>query len=85
MIYKSLEQRSDEEITVHISYMEIYQEVAYDLLNPGARTFSPVTPLPRVGFIIYFSIFALVTPNTDVCDLHILFSNTSIQGIVCLQ
>ncbi|XP_067655828.1 kinesin heavy chain-like [Haliotis asinina] len=49
MIYKSLEQRSDEDITVHISYMEIYQEVAYDLLNPGARTFSPVTPLPRVG------------------------------------
>ncbi|XP_046328231.2 kinesin heavy chain-like isoform X1 [Haliotis rufescens] len=49
MIYKSLEQRSDEEITAHISYMEIYQEVAYDLLNPGARTFSPVTPLPKVG------------------------------------
>jgi hypothetical protein len=37
MIYKALEKRTDEEINVHISYMEIYQEVGYDLLNPNAK------------------------------------------------
>ncbi|XP_013389271.1 kinesin-like protein KIF16B isoform X2 [Lingula anatina] len=48
MIYKALESRQDEDISVHISYMEIYQEVGYDLLNPGARTNSLVTPFPKV-------------------------------------
>ncbi|XP_041365194.1 kinesin-like protein KIF6 [Gigantopelta aegis] len=49
MIYQALAQRQDEEITAHISYIEIYQEVAYDLLTPGARTLSPVTPFPKVN------------------------------------
>ncbi|KAL3841622.1 hypothetical protein ACJMK2_019736 [Sinanodonta woodiana] len=48
MIYQALEKRQDEEIQVHISYMEIYQEVGYDLLNPGARTQSCVTHFPKV-------------------------------------
>ena len=50
MIYKHLEGRTDEEIQVHISYLEIYQEVGYDLLNPGARMQnSVVTPFPKVS------------------------------------
>ncbi|XP_048779617.2 uncharacterized protein LOC125683007 isoform X2 [Ostrea edulis] len=49
MIYKELEKRTDEDISVHISYLEIYQETGYDLLNPGARTQSAVTPFPRVS------------------------------------
>ena len=48
MIYQALAQRQDEELTAHISYIEIYQEVAYDLLTAGARTLSPVTPFPKV-------------------------------------
>jgi hypothetical protein len=53
MVYKSLSQRGEEDITVHISYLEIYQEVGYDLLNPGARTTSPVTPFPKVRIRVY--------------------------------
>ena len=49
MIYKELEKRADEDISVHISYLEIYKEIGYDLLNPGARTQSVVTPFPKVG------------------------------------
>lgn len=54
MIYKELEKRTSEEVSVHISYIEIYQDIGYDLLNPGARTQSYVTPFPKVcDFIIY--------------------------------
>ncbi|XP_062607249.1 kinesin-like protein KIF6, partial [Saccostrea cucullata] len=49
LIYKELEKRTEEDISVHISYLEIYQETGYDLLNPGARTQSAVTPFPRVS------------------------------------
>jgi len=52
MIYKALEQRQNEDISVHVSYLEIYQEIGYDLLSPGARTQSLVTPLPRVGITL---------------------------------
>ncbi|KAK7491439.1 hypothetical protein BaRGS_00017268 [Batillaria attramentaria] len=47
-IYKTLEMREGDEIAVHISYLEIYQEVAYDLLSTTARTASPVTVFPKV-------------------------------------
>ncbi|KAL8591508.1 hypothetical protein ACOMHN_000523 [Nucella lapillus] len=50
-IYKSLEKRENEDITVSISYLEIYQEVAYDLLSTTARTSSPVTVFPRVTVV----------------------------------
>lgn len=49
MIYNELEKRSEEDLSVHISYIEIYQDVGYDLLNPGARTGSYVTPFPKVS------------------------------------
>lgn len=59
MIYKELEKRTDEDISVHISYLEIYQETGYDLLNPGARTQSAVTPFPRVMIVLIFSYYKL--------------------------
>ncbi|KAL4224986.1 hypothetical protein ACF0H5_015681 [Mactra antiquata] len=51
MIYKELEKRTTEDLSIHISYLEIYQDVGYDLLNPGARTQSYVTPFPKVNVI----------------------------------
>ncbi|WAR02936.1 KIF6-like protein [Mya arenaria] len=52
MVYKELEKRSQEDLSVHISYLEIYQDVAYDLLNPGARIQgSFVTPFPKVTIV----------------------------------
>lgn len=49
MIYKELEKRTDEDISVHISYLEIYKETGFDLLSTGARTQSAVTPFPKVS------------------------------------
>ena len=37
-----------EEVKVHISYMEIYQDTGYDLLNPGTRPGSLMLTLPKV-------------------------------------
>ena len=49
-IYSTLEQRAEEEnASIHISFMEIYQDTGYDLLNPGARGDSLMVTLPKVG------------------------------------
>jgi hypothetical protein len=63
MIYQELEKRTTEDLSIHISYLEIYQDVGYDLLNPGARTQSYVTPFPKVNtiaLIIILKTIALV-------------------------
>ena len=49
-VYRSLEKRSEnEEVSVHISYMEIYQDVGFDLLNPGTRPGALMVTLPKVN------------------------------------
>ena len=61
MIYNELEKRTSEDLSVHISYIEIYQDVGYDLLNPGARTQSFVTPFPKVSKVQACCYFAVKT------------------------
>lgn len=41
--------------TVHISYMEIYQDIGYDLLNPGCRNEGLLLNLPRVTYTMYIT------------------------------
>lgn len=48
IIYKALEERAGEDVKVQISYLEIYQETGYDLLNPGLQHGGLVTRLPKV-------------------------------------
>ncbi|XP_064635817.1 kinesin heavy chain-like [Lineus longissimus] len=48
MIYNALANQKDADNSIHMSYLEIYQEVGYDLLNPAARNSSAVTPFPKV-------------------------------------
>ena len=48
---RSASSRSEREmpgVRVHVSYMEIYQDTGYDLLNPGARPGSLMLSLPKV-------------------------------------
>ena len=48
-VYTSLEERMrSEDITLQISFMEIYQDVGYDLLNPGNRNEAMMLTLPKV-------------------------------------
>ena len=51
-IYKEIEKRSNEEMTVHISYMEIYQDTGYDLLNPGMRPGALMVEVPKVSISV---------------------------------
>lgn len=48
-VYSSLEERKDEEFTVHVSFMEIYQDIGYDLLNPGNNNSIFLITLPKVS------------------------------------
>lgn len=48
---RSTSSRSERErpgVRVYISYMEIYQDTGFDLLNPGARPGSLMLTLPKV-------------------------------------
>ncbi len=55
-IYSALKSRDsglkkdeeDHDVTIHISYLEIYQDTGYDLLNPGNRNEGMVLNLPKV-------------------------------------
>ena len=47
-MYEELEKRTGEEWSVHVSYMEIYQDIGFDLLNPGSRPGSLMVTLPKV-------------------------------------
>jgi len=38
-----------EDVSVQVSYMEIYQDVGYDLLNPGTRPGALMVTLPKVS------------------------------------
>ena len=54
-IYEALENRGDgEEWKIEMSFMEIYQDVGYDLLNPGSQGQSMMVKLPRVSTYFYF-------------------------------
>lgn len=37
MIYKELEKRIDEDISVYIFYLEIYKEIGFDFFSIGVR------------------------------------------------
>ncbi len=54
-VYKEVEKLSSrgEDVSVHISYMEIYQDTGYDLLNPGTRPGALMVTLPKVYTAIY--------------------------------
>lgn len=53
-VYKEMEKKVEQgqEVSIHLSYMEIYQDVAYDLLNPGMRAGSLMVTLPKVWVIL---------------------------------
>ena len=46
-MYKAQTQRSEHTFAVHVSYMEIYNGVAYDLLDPS-RDIKELADLPQV-------------------------------------
>ena len=60
--------RVGREVKVHISYMEIYQDTGYDLLNPGTRPGSLMLTLPKVH--IYMIVHVYHVPS-NTCTLYV--------------
>lgn len=51
---KATEEEGGENLaTIHISYLEIYQDTGYDLLNPGNRNEGMMLNLPKVFILSY--------------------------------
>ena len=48
-IYEAMEGRTEEDWRVEVSFMEVYQDIGYDLLNPGSQGNSLMVKLPKVG------------------------------------
>lgn len=51
LIFEKLEQNQDEAVNLHISFLEIYKETAYDLLGPPLfKGPQKIKDLPKVRF-----------------------------------
>ncbi|CAG5118969.1 unnamed protein product [Candidula unifasciata] len=79
MIYQQLENRMDDHITVCLSYLEIYQEVAYDLLNPISRSSLPLAPFAKVtvvegprGSCIFRGLSLHLAANEEIAQMLLL-------------
>lgn len=50
-VFEEVERRCGlgQDVSVHVSYMEIYQDTGYDLLNPGMRPGALMVTLPKVS------------------------------------
>ena len=46
-----MEGRSEEDWRVEVSFMEVYQDTGYDLLNPGSQGNSLMVKLPKVCLV----------------------------------
>lgn len=51
MVFEEVEKRCGlgQDVCVHVTYMEIYQDTGYDLLNPGTRPGALMVTLPKVS------------------------------------
>lgn len=69
MVFQEVEKRCGlgEEVTVHVSYMEIYQDTGYDLLNPGTRPGALMVTLPKVKSCVPISESPLNNYSTGSC------------------
>ena len=50
-LYETMERRTEEDWRVEVSFMEVYQDTGYDLLNPGSQGNSLMVRLPKVRLV----------------------------------
>ena len=50
-LYETMERRTEEDWRVEVSFMEVYQDTGYDLLNPGSQGNSLMVRLPKVCLV----------------------------------
>lgn len=52
LIFSEIAERSEYAYTLHFSYMEVYNETGYDLLNPDHET-KALEDLPKVKHLVF--------------------------------
>ena len=75
-VYDALEKKDPEEDwKIEISFMEIYQDVGYDLLNPGSQGGSMMVKLPKVSVRTYVFVGILEQPLTSGFPIQVRLPN----------
>uniref|UniRef100_A0A7S3K768 Kinesin-like protein n=1 Tax=Aureoumbra lagunensis TaxID=44058 RepID=A0A7S3K768_9STRA len=86
MIFQEFRERSDMKWTAHVSYMEIYNEQGYDLLDPSHDT-KNVTDLPRVKMLedehgnFHLKNLSMHRTNSEEEALNLLFLGDTNRAI----
>jgi kinesin family member 6/9 len=89
-IFHCVKQRSDAQYTVYVSYMEIYNEQAYDLLDPSQES-KALEDLPRIRLMeddegsVHLRNLSLHLATTEEDALNLLFlgdTNRAVSGAI---
>jgi kinesin family member 6/9 len=85
-IFNEATENSERKITLYISYMEIYNETAYDLLDPSHET-KQLEDLPRVSFMedddgnVHLRGLSMHVANNEEEALNLLFLGDTNRAI----
>ena len=60
------ERQKNEDIEIHVSYLEIYQDIGYDLLNSASRASVVVQSFPKVSYSTVSVFFLLKFVNLSI-------------------
>ena len=78
MLYKEIKKRVDQDINVRISYMQIYNDKIYDLLETfnGTATYEPLTVAESIHGGTYVKGLTCLPANSEEEALSLLFEVT---------
>lgn len=86
MIFSEFRGRSDVQLKAYISYLELYNETGYDLLDPSHET-KALEDLPKVTMLedehgnIHFKNLSLHAADSEEEALNLLFSGDTNRAI----
>ncbi|GBG27530.1 Kinesin-like protein KIF6 [Hondaea fermentalgiana] len=86
LVFEEVEKRSDVQITTHISYLEIYNDAGYDLLDPS-HEYKGLEDLPKVSMMededgnVHLKNLSMHVANTEEDALNLLFLGDTNRAI----
>lgn len=86
LVFEEVEKRSDVQITTHISYLEIYNDVGYDLLDPS-HEYKGLEDLPKVSMMededgnVHLKNLSMHVANSEEDALNLLFLGDTNRAI----
>jgi len=79
LLYKEIKERADHDINVRLSYMQIYNDKIYDLLETvnGSPTYEQLTVTENIHGLAYVKGLACLAANSEEEALSLLFEGES--------